>query len=289
MPGVEPVEARPPVRRRRHAEVHLGRAGLAQHADDLARRGAAHDRVVDDDDALALDVLAQRIELDAHAAAALLLARLDERAADVTVLHEPVAVRDARLARVALRGGHSGLGHRHHHVGNARRLARELLAHALARGVHALAVELRVGARDVDELEDAELRLGLRRSASSARRSRRSRPSRPARRRARSARRRCRAPRFRSRGPSRPRSDRARAGGSRCGRARRTGALRPSARARTRRRDAAAPAAARSRGRDRRSDRARCTRGRAAHRSARCRTSARPAASRARPRAPRCS
>ena len=67
---------------------------------------------------------------------------------------------DAR--RVALRGRHPRLGNRHHHVGlGARRLAGELLAHALARAVHALAVELRVGAGDVDELEQAELRRGL--------------------------------------------------------------------------------------------------------------------------------
>ena len=39
---------------------------------------------------------------------------------------------------------------------------RELLAHALARAVHAVAVELRVGTRDVHELEEAELRLRLR-------------------------------------------------------------------------------------------------------------------------------
>ena len=57
--GVEPVEARPAVRRRRHAEVHLGRAGFAQQRDDLARRGAADDRVVDDDEPLALDVVAR--------------------------------------------------------------------------------------------------------------------------------------------------------------------------------------------------------------------------------------
>ena len=51
--GVHAVEARPLVRRRRHPEVHLGRAGLAQHRDDLAGGGAAHDRVVDDDEPLA--------------------------------------------------------------------------------------------------------------------------------------------------------------------------------------------------------------------------------------------
>ena len=42
------------------------------------------------------------------------------------------------------------------------RLPRERLAHPLTRPVHAVPVELRVGTRDVDELEEAELRSGLR-------------------------------------------------------------------------------------------------------------------------------
>ena len=50
---VDPVEARPDHGRRRDAHVHLGRAGVEEHRDDLPRRVAAHDRVVDDHDALA--------------------------------------------------------------------------------------------------------------------------------------------------------------------------------------------------------------------------------------------
>ncbi len=64
-------------------------------------------------------------------------------------------------ARVALRGGDARLRHRHHHVGVDRRLARELLTHALARRVHALAVEVGVGTGEVDELEQAELGVGF--------------------------------------------------------------------------------------------------------------------------------
>ena len=64
-------------------------------------------------------------------------------------------------ARVALRGGDARLRHRHHHVGVDHRLSRELLAHALARRVHALAVEVGVGPGEVDELEEAELGVGL--------------------------------------------------------------------------------------------------------------------------------
>ena len=40
--------------------------GLAEHLGELLLRGAAHDRVVDDDEALAGDVLAERVELHAH-------------------------------------------------------------------------------------------------------------------------------------------------------------------------------------------------------------------------------
>ena len=50
-------------------QVHLGGAGLAQHADELLLRGAADDRVVDHDQPLAGDVLPQRVELHAHAEA----------------------------------------------------------------------------------------------------------------------------------------------------------------------------------------------------------------------------
>ena len=56
VPGhVDAVEAGRDDRRRGDAQVHLERARLAQHLHDLARRRAAHDRVVDDDQALARD------------------------------------------------------------------------------------------------------------------------------------------------------------------------------------------------------------------------------------------
>ena len=60
--------------------MHLGRARVEQHLHDLLRRVAAHDRVVDDDDALARD-LGERVELQLDALPAQLLVGLDERAA----------------------------------------------------------------------------------------------------------------------------------------------------------------------------------------------------------------
>ena len=92
-----------PDRRRRDAHVHLARARVAQHLHDLARRVAAHDRVVDDDEALAGDDLGQRVELHPQAVLAQLLARLDERARDVAVLDEAVVLRQP-AARARSRG-----------------------------------------------------------------------------------------------------------------------------------------------------------------------------------------
>jgi len=63
--------------------------GGAQHLDDLAARGAAHDRVVDDDHPLALDHRAHRVELELDAEVADRLARLDEGAPDVVVADQP--------------------------------------------------------------------------------------------------------------------------------------------------------------------------------------------------------
>ena len=47
--------------------MHLAGAGLAQHPHQRALGVAAHDRVVDDDEALALDDVAQRVELEPDA------------------------------------------------------------------------------------------------------------------------------------------------------------------------------------------------------------------------------
>ena len=85
---VDAVEARPLHRRRGDPHVHLDRAGLAQHPDQRALGVAAHDRVVDDDQPLAADDVAQRVELQPDAQLPDRLARLDERAADVGVLDQ---------------------------------------------------------------------------------------------------------------------------------------------------------------------------------------------------------
>ena len=159
--GVDPVEAGPAPRGRRDAQVDLGRAGLAQHADDRALGRPAHDGVVHHHQPLAGDGVGERVQLAPHRVGPRPLVGRDEGAADVAVLHQALAVGDAAGAGEALGGGDPRLGHAHHHVGLGGRLGRQQLAHAAPGLVDLPAVEAAVGTRDVGELEDAEPRLDL--------------------------------------------------------------------------------------------------------------------------------
>ena len=131
--------------------------GLAQHLDHGALGGAAHDGVVDHDDAPAGDVLPQGVELAAHPGVAGVLARRDEGAADVAVLHQGLAVGDAAGARVPLGGGHPRLGHAHDEIRVDGGLAGEQLAHAPTGAVDLTPVQAAVGTGEVHELEDAQV------------------------------------------------------------------------------------------------------------------------------------
>ena len=117
---VDAVEAGPAHRRRADAHVDLGGAGLAQHLHQRGLGIAAHDGVVDDDESLARDDLAQRVQLQPDAELADGLRRLDERAADVGVLDQAGAVRDPALLGVTDRGRGAGLGDRNDEIGRRR-------------------------------------------------------------------------------------------------------------------------------------------------------------------------
>ena len=84
--------------------------------------------------------------------------RLDEGAADIVVADDAEIEGDARGLGEADRGRHAGIGHRHDDVGGGRRLARELRADPLAHLVDAGALDDRIGAGEIDVLEDAEAR-----------------------------------------------------------------------------------------------------------------------------------
>ena len=92
--------------------------------------------------------------------------RLDERAADVGVLDQALAVGDAGALRVADRGGGAGLRCRDHQVGLDGVLGGQPPADLDAGGVHGAAGDRGVGAGEVDVLEHAALRLRRRRTGS---------------------------------------------------------------------------------------------------------------------------
>ena len=92
--------------------MHLARTRLAQHPDKGALRVAAHDRVIDDDQALPRDDVPQGIELQPDAQLPDRLRRLDEGPSDVGVLDQALGERDTRRLRIADSGIPPGLGNR---------------------------------------------------------------------------------------------------------------------------------------------------------------------------------
>src|SRR3990167_5353260 len=162
---IDAVEARMGGRWCCDAHVYFAGAGLLHHLDDLLRGRAAHDRIVDQDHALAFDQRAVGVVLEAHAEVADVVGRLDEGAADIMVADDAEFERQAGALGVADRRRHAGVGDRHDDVGRHRTFHRQFQADALARLVDADALEARVGAGEIDVLEDAEaarlLREGL--------------------------------------------------------------------------------------------------------------------------------
>ena len=134
--------------------------GLEEHPHQRPGGVASHDRVVHHHQPLVLEGRGERVELHADAQLAHLVVGVDEGTADVAVLDQGLAVGDAAAGRVADGGGIAGVGHGDHQVGLHRRLCRQLLTHAAAGGIERLPLHHRVGAGEVDELEDAQ-RLAL--------------------------------------------------------------------------------------------------------------------------------
>ncbi len=135
--------------------------GATKERHDLPRGRAAHDGVVDDHQAAAADLFAQRAELHVDAALAHRLRWLDEGPAGVAVLDHALPVGQAAGLGIAGRGRGAGVGDRDDRVGVDRRLAGQRLAHPPPRLVEVATHEVRVRSGEVDELEDAEVLLRL--------------------------------------------------------------------------------------------------------------------------------
>src|SRR3546814_17469147 len=94
--------------------VDLARNCVTHHLHNLQRRRAAHDAVIDKDDALADDGGTVCIVLQLHAQMAALVARLDDGAANIVGTDDPTFSWDPRLRGIAARRGDAPVGHVHH-------------------------------------------------------------------------------------------------------------------------------------------------------------------------------
>ncbi len=73
------------------------------------------------------------------------------------IADQPHAERNSRLHRIAHRGGHARIRHRHHQIRVHRMLARQLTAQRFAAVVHAASKNCAVRPREIYMLENAEL------------------------------------------------------------------------------------------------------------------------------------
>ena len=141
--------------------MDFGRPRLAQHSDQCALRVPPDDRIVDDDEPLAVDYLAHRVELEADPALARQLGRLDEGAPDVGVLDQSLPVGYARGLGVADGRGSARVGGRDDQIGVHRTLRGEDAPHLQAGRIDRAPADRRVGPGEVDVLEDASRGAGL--------------------------------------------------------------------------------------------------------------------------------
>src|SRR6516164_7358961 len=134
--------------------MDLAGAGVAHDAHDLFRGGAAHERIVDQDDALAFDRGAVGVVFHLHAGFANALGRLNEGAAHIVVADDAEFEGHAGMLAVADGSRYAGIRHRHHDIHRDVTFARELRAESLADVVHRSSSDDGVRPREIDIFED---------------------------------------------------------------------------------------------------------------------------------------
>src|SRR6185312_526850 len=130
-------------------------SGVADHADDLAAGGAAHDGIVNQNHAFAFEQRAHRIQLEFDAKITDRLARFNERAAHVVIADEAKAKRNAAFGRKAHGGGNAGVGYRDNDVGVHGSFKGQLAAQFFTTLLHEAAEDDAVWAGKINVFEDA--------------------------------------------------------------------------------------------------------------------------------------
>ncbi len=125
--------------------MDLGRTGIAHHLDDLHAGCAANDRIVDQDNAFALDQRPVGVVFQLDAEMAHLVARLDEGPSDIMRADDAEFEGYARFLGIADRRGHPAVGHRDDEIGVNAVFTRQLGTDSLAHRIDRRSVDDRIG------------------------------------------------------------------------------------------------------------------------------------------------
>src|SRR5580704_2524344 len=129
------------------------------HLDDFDRGRAAHNRIIDENDSLVLQVGPARVVLEAHTQVADLIGRLNEGPPDVMVADDPELERQSRFLRITDRRRYARIRDRDDDVCVDMAFAGELSADPFARLINAGPLDDAVWPGEVDVLEHAEAAL----------------------------------------------------------------------------------------------------------------------------------
>ena len=138
--------------------MHLCRTGVAHQIDDFGRGGAAHDRVINQNNALALKLAGVGVMFQLHAKVADLIGWLDKGTTDIMVTDNAKLKGNAAFFCVSKGRRHTGIGDWHDNIGVNGRLTGQFAANVFAHVINACAFDDAVGAGEIDMFENAETR-----------------------------------------------------------------------------------------------------------------------------------
>jgi len=142
--------------------MDLFRSSVPQQAHHLACRCPAYDRIIHDDEALAGNAFAKRVQFPAYRVDACLWSWSDEGPANVAVLDESLTEWNSTSRRETLGRRYARIWHTYDEIHLDGCFRGELLSHSMPRRMDLPPIKSTVGAREIHEFEDAQTRVNAR-------------------------------------------------------------------------------------------------------------------------------
>ena len=136
--------------------MYFGRAGIAQQLHDWAAGVAAHNAVIDQNYALALQIGSEWVVFQLHTGLAQIVIRLNKGAPDVAVLDQAFGKWNPTVQAVANRVRRGAVRHSNHGIGIDWRFLGQFAPQPLAYLVHHLAFHHAIGAGKINILKAAQ-------------------------------------------------------------------------------------------------------------------------------------